>query len=183
MGLRYEHLEAIEKHAAQTRRADRGDGRDRRPGRAHTDLRPGALGEAGTGGPTLRCAAARRPRRLRARGLLPVPLADDPHAAFRGCSGTVRIPPSPTRSTTGRSSGARSALDRISRASAASTPTNGIGCTCCDRAISSPNRTCRTTRGSVSASSTVGTSRRGCACCAGSATRTPTRRSRMHRTR
>ena len=60
--------------------------------------------------------------------------------------------------TTARSSGARSARVRISRASAASTPTTGSGCTCSRRASSCPSRTCRTTRGSRKRRSTAPTS-------------------------
>ena len=83
MGLRYKHFEAIEKHAGLLARADRGHGVVRRAGGDHAAVRQGARGRAGAGRQALRRVAPGRQGRLRARGLLPVPLADDPRAALR----------------------------------------------------------------------------------------------------
>ena len=78
-------------------------------------------------------ARARGPRRLHPRGLLQLPLADDPPVRASRRSATAR--PSTldaTRSSITRSSGAASARDRTSRARAASTRTSGTTGTCID---------------------------------------------------
>ena len=62
---------------------------------------------------------------LCARGLLPVPFADDPHAALRNAALRQHSPMPVNSCTTARSSGVRSARGRTWRASAANIPTPG----------------------------------------------------------
>ena len=98
---------------------------------------------AGAGRQALRGAAARRPRHLHARGLLQLPLADDPPAARRDRALRPLFTGRRERSTTIRSSSAPSAPARTWRASAAATATSGIACTSPIRATSCRSRTCR----------------------------------------
>ncbi len=115
--------------------------------RNHAAVRQGSPSQARTRRQALRRPAPGRQGRLRARRLLPVPLADDPHAALRGPSATVNFRPPRSRCTTGRSSGAPSAPGRTWRESAASTPMPGSTSTCSRRARWCRNPTCQTTRG------------------------------------
>ena len=88
----------------------------------------------------LYAARTRRPRHLRARGLLSLPFADDPPACATRSSATAIIR-SPSRAcTTIRSSGARSAPVPISPASAANIPTTGTATICAIRARWCPAR-------------------------------------------
>ena len=91
----------------------------------------------------LYAARARRARHLRSRGLLSLPLADDPRRCATRSSATAITRSPPRACTTIRSSGARSAPDRTSRASAASIPTTGIAIICRIRARWCPPRSCR----------------------------------------
>ena len=130
--------------------------------------------EAGAGRQALRAAAPRRQGCVRARGLLSVPFADDPHAELRNAAlrRTFRLPVN--SSTTDRSSGARSAPGRTWRASAANIPTPGSARTCWRRASSCRSRTCPAIRGWRKRRSTATICRRACARCACSAIRTAT---------
>ena len=138
-------------HRAAHRLDDRIDHSHRQRGRARRD-RPAVLPEvdhhAGRRRQALHAAAADRPRRLPARGLLQLPLADDPAVprGDRALRATIRSPAN--SSTTIRSSGAASARGRISRASAGAIRTTGTGCTSPIRATSCPSRTCPATPGS-----------------------------------
>ena len=147
MALRYEHLEAVEKHAGKLAAL------------IAIMIALGGLAEitpifvtahavqSGGGVRPYDRVAARRQGHLRSRSVLPVSFADDPHAQIRGTALRCRTRPPPNPSTTARSNGDRSAPGPTSRASAASTPTSGSGSTCSSLAISCPSRTCPTTRG------------------------------------
>ena len=113
----------------------------------------------------LQRAAAGGSRHLRARGLLQLPLADDPAAARRDAALRPLLGGRRVRSTTIRSSGAASAPAPTWLASAASTATTGSACIWPRRATSCPNRTCRPTPGWTTRPSTRPAWRRTCAHC------------------
>ena len=73
--------------------------------------------------------AAGRPRHLHPRGLLQLPLADDPPLPVRGHCATATTRPPASSSTTTPSSGAASAPGPTCSAWARNTATNGTACT------------------------------------------------------
>ncbi len=89
-------------------------------------------------GHALHAARARRPRHLPRRGLLQLPLADDPADSAPRPSATASTPRPASSSTTTRSSGARGASAPTSTASAASTPICGTSATWTTRGPSPP---------------------------------------------
>ena len=101
-----------------------------------------------TGVEAVRPAAPRRQGRLRARGLLPVPLADDPraprrNAALRSVLGRLRIRVRPAVPVGLQAHRARSRAHRRQILRRVAAPASASL-----RARSSPSRTCRPTRGS-----------------------------------
>ncbi len=123
--------------------ADRRRDQRRRPGGDRAAVLPGLGGVALARHQALPAAGARRPRRVRARGLLQLPLADDPAAVLgdpalwallHGRGIRVR-PPVPVRLQAHRT--------RSRPLSAAATPTSGIAPTSTIHATWFRSRTCR----------------------------------------
>ena len=96
-----------------------GRDRDRRPRRDHAAVLSQEHDREGRRRAALHAARTRRPQHLCARGLLQLPLADDPRRCATRSSATATTRSRPRACTTGRSSGAPSAPAPISRASAA----------------------------------------------------------------
>ena len=159
-------------------RADHPGRRRRRPGRDRSALFPEVDDGAGDRRQAVSAAAARRARRLPARRLLQLPLADDSPVprrdrALRPLLGRRRVRLRPSVPVGQQAHRTRPGARRWR-----AIPTTGIACTSTIRATSCRSRTCRGIRGSRRRRSCPRRSSRRCARCARSACPTPTKRSR-----